>query len=133
MSRQLRRSARTGPTRWEKLSFSVPAGVQVAIAFGAVLVVLSLVGGVVIYHRDYSHAKWIGSTEADLVASRGAPQWEGTDRDGRRILVYERVRDTDEGTKILHTVVYVEKGEQITAISSLLAGGYNRVSKYDST
>jgi len=130
MSKRMRRETRKGPTRWEQLSYSIPAGVQVAMGFAIVMMAIVVIVGPIQYFRGPSYSTFIGKTESEMIDSKGAPQWEGTDRDGRRILVYERVSNTDDGVKISHKVVYVEKRKSITSVSSLLPGGYNRVSKY---
>ena len=119
--------------RWgwrDELALRVPAGVQVAIAFGSVLVVLLVVGGVGYQYTDPTFSKWVGLTESELVAEKGLPSWEGVDDEGRRIVVYERANQSKDGSKIRRRIVYIEKGEVVSSVSTWLQRGHKRISNY---
>lgn len=119
------------PRGWrDDLALRVPAGAQVAIAFGSVLVLLIVVGGVAYQYTDPTFSKCVGLTESELVAEKGLPSWEGVDDEGRRIVVYEWAKQTNEGTKIRHRIVYIEKGEAVTSVSTWLHRGHKRISSY---
>jgi hypothetical protein len=103
---------------------SPPDSLRVFVAFGAIMLLILVAVVVYIQFGDLTFTKWIGWTESELVSEKGLPQWVGFDRENRRILVYERVSDSDEAIKIRHRVVYIPEGGVVTADSSMLPAGH---------
>jgi len=91
-------------------------GLQIIVS---ILILTALIVAVIAWKHSAAD-KWIGVRDSELVDRRGNPNKIEKDGAGGQIFIYERITESEEGTRVRRTSFYLDNEGYIYKVRSYL-------------